>query len=212
MRGRIARAIETRIGEEADDFDDDNELERIRERRLAELKRRARDVEVKEADQHGMYHAVAEEKFLELVTKTKLVVAHFFHTDFNRCRILDEHLEKLAPRHFHTKFIKCDVETFPFFVEKLKVRVLPTIVCFRDGLCVDRVVGFGELGETDDFDTEVLEARLGVAGMVKRGGDNPYSQGTVGLDDDDAVIGARSRQVWSTIPLGLDDEDIDFDA
>ncbi|KNC49711.1 thioredoxin domain-containing protein c [Thecamonas trahens ATCC 50062] len=171
------------------------------------------EVRAKESAQHGMYNEVPEEAFLELVTKTKLVVAHFYHSDFNRCRIVDDHLERLAPRHFHTKFIKCNVENFPFFVEKLKIRMLPTIVCFRDGVCIDRVVGFEELGSTDDFETSALEARLGMAGMVKRGGDNPYADGSIARnDDDDGVIGSRERTLWSAIPITSPDEDIDFDA
>ena len=215
---RIASAIEESLNEQIDEFDDENALSKIREKRLMELRRKAAEVQAKESAQHGMYTDIPEKSFLELVTNTKLVVAHFYHTGFNRCRILDEHLERLAPRHFHTKFIKCNVEEFPFFVEKLNIRVLPTIACFRNGVCVDRVVGFDELGETDDFDTPTLEVRLGLAGMVKRGGDNPLADFDALADDtldEDTVLGARTRAVWSTIPLGLgieEDEDIDFDA
>lgn len=55
---------------------------------------------------HGAYEDVAEGDFLELVTKTPLVVAHFYHRDFERCRILDTHLGELARTHFDTRFIK----------------------------------------------------------------------------------------------------------
>lgn len=48
------------------------------------------------------------------------------------------------------------------------IRMLPTIVCFVDGVAVDRVVGFSELGDVDDFKTVVLEARLEQAGVVAR--------------------------------------------
>ena len=55
----------------------------------------------------------------------------------------------------------------PFFVEKLKVRMLPCVVFFLDGVAVDRVVGFDELGAKDDFKTEALEAKLLGAGVVE---------------------------------------------
>jgi hypothetical protein len=42
---------------------------------------------------HGSYEEIREEKeFLQLTTKTKRVVCHFFHEDFTRCRIVDKHL------------------------------------------------------------------------------------------------------------------------
>ena len=35
--------------------------------------------------------------------ETDTVVVAFYHADFNRCKIVDAHLERLAPKHFHTK-------------------------------------------------------------------------------------------------------------
>ena len=55
---------------------------------------------------HGTYDEVAEGEFLEATTKGELVVAHFFHRDFQRCRALDGHLAQLAPKYFMTRFIK----------------------------------------------------------------------------------------------------------
>lgn len=40
------------------------------------------------------------------MTKTERVVCHFFHRDFERCRIMDKHLQALALQHFDTRFIK----------------------------------------------------------------------------------------------------------
>ena len=44
--------------------------------------------------------------FLESVTKTDHVVCHFFHRDFERCKLLDKHLSILARKYFDTRFIK----------------------------------------------------------------------------------------------------------
>lgn len=103
-------------------------------------------------------------------------------------------MQVLAAKHFGTKFVKADVETVPFFVNKLKVQVLPCLVLFMDGIVVDRsawpspsksalffsflsspllslnllirVVGFEELGGKDDFSTQLLEKRLAKSGLV----------------------------------------------
>ncbi len=38
--------------------------------------------------------------------------------------------------------------------------MLPTIICFIDGVAKDRIVGFEELGGKDEFKTLVLTRRL----------------------------------------------------
>ena len=41
------------------------------------------------------------------------------------------------------------------------------MVCFIDGVAVDRVVGFSDLGNTDDFPTLALSRRFIKSGMIK---------------------------------------------
>ena len=71
---------------------------------------------------------------------------HFYHQEFERCRIVDKHMQILARKYFDTKFIKCHAPDLPFFVTKLNVQVLPCIIFFRNGVAYDRIVGFEELG------------------------------------------------------------------
>ena len=66
-------------------------------------------------------------------------------------------MEALSQKYLPVKFARMDAEKAPFFVEKLKIIMLPTIVLFKDGVAVDRVVGFEELGGHDDFTTKELE-------------------------------------------------------
>jgi hypothetical protein len=74
-----------------------------------------------------------------------------------------------------------DVENVPFLVISLKVQVLPCIIAFIDGIGVDRyisslvtslnslttyrIVGFDDLGNTDNFTTAHLEYRLIETGL-----------------------------------------------
>lgn len=61
------------------------------------------------------------------------------------------------------------VENAPFLVTKLKVQVLPCVICFVGGISVDRIVGFEGLSYTEDsFTTADLEARLLGSGVVQR--------------------------------------------
>lgn len=49
---------------------------------------------------------VQEGDFLEVVTAAPRVVCHFFHREFERCKIIDKHLTVLARKYFDTRFIK----------------------------------------------------------------------------------------------------------
>lgn len=60
-----------------------------------------------------------------------------------------------------------NAEHAPFFITKLAVRVLPTVIFFVDGVAKDRITGFDTLGEKDDFKTIVLTRRIVKAGLIK---------------------------------------------
>lgn len=58
------------------------------------------------------------------------------------------------------------VQEAPFFTEKLKIRVLPCVVVFIDGVAVDRLVGFEHFGNRDDFKTAEVAQWLVSAGAI----------------------------------------------
>lgn len=157
-------------------------------------------------------------------------VLHFFHPDFSRCSVMDTHLETLAGRHYEVRFARVDVGNAPFVVEKLGVRVLPCVIGFKDGVGVERVVGFEGLGSkgTDaisDFRTVVLERRLSAKGVLvreklgdesrnmSRSDDEEEEEEDDGSDyDDNRGVGKR-RGIRSrnTKPSRDDEEDDDWD-
>ena len=104
------------------------------------------------------------------------------------------HQQALAPKYFSTRFIKIDVGNAPFFVEKLQIQVLPALFSFFNGVVIDRyvcilglpgikkkagacrLIGFEEIGNTDNFKTEVLEKRLLNCGIVEKGAQQQQQQ------------------------------------
>lgn len=100
------------------------------------------------------------------MTKTQYCIVHFFHKDFERCKIVDHHLSKIVKSHTEALIVKIDAEKCPFFVTKLQVKVLPTIISFIDGIAVDHIVGFEELGGQDDFPTMIMIRRLIAGGCL----------------------------------------------
>jgi thioredoxin-like negative regulator of GroEL len=182
-------------------------LERLHEERLAALRDEAERRAKLHRTGHGTYEEVAEGDFLEVVTKTPLVVAHFFHRDFERCRIMDRHLSALAVKHFETRFIKISATDAPFFVDKLKIRTLPCIVCFIDGVALDRVVGFADFGGKDDFQTDALERRLMQSEALKEAT-------KAHRDEDESGEDRKQRSVrhgFARLQQTTSDEDSDFD-
>ncbi|KAG0016265.1 hypothetical protein BGZ81_011317 [Podila clonocystis] len=164
--------------EDDEDLDDDELFEELenddygmssfREQRIEEFKEEVAKRKLMLENEHGIYKDVTDEKeVMDITTKTKHCVIHFYHSDFRRCMIVDKHLEALAKKHIKTKFVKIKVEDAPFLVEKLQVKVLPCVISFTDGVAVDRLIGFEELGNTDNFSTTMLELRYKTVGVIE---------------------------------------------
>lgn len=54
---------------------------------------RADELKKMKESHHGTYTEVEEKDILDITTKTKYAVVHFYTSDFKRCKIIDSHLE-----------------------------------------------------------------------------------------------------------------------
>jgi hypothetical protein len=116
---------------------------------------------------HGEYRECHDQKqFFEDLKKEARAVVHFYRPATRRCEVVDKHLDALARKHIETKFMRVDAEKSPFLAERLKIWMLPTIVCIRDGRTDHSIVGFDELGGSDNFTTEQLEQLLLTHGVL----------------------------------------------
>uniref|UniRef100_A0A3P9KNW0 Thioredoxin domain-containing protein 9 n=2 Tax=Oryzias latipes TaxID=8090 RepID=A0A3P9KNW0_ORYLA len=150
---------------------DEDELEKLKEKRLEALKKAQKQKQEWLAKGHGEYREIASEKdFFGEVKESKNVVCHFYKSSTFRCKILDKHLAILAKKHVETKFFKLNAEKAPFLTERLRIKVIPTLALLIDGKSKDYVVGFTDLGNTDEFSTEMLEWRLGCADVINYSG------------------------------------------
>jgi len=138
---------------------DDDDLEALRARRREQMKA-LHDKKLKyQALGHGSYDEIAEDEFLKTVTASERAVVHFYHKNFEKCKIMDMHLLKCAKKFFGTRFVKLDSEKAPFFVEKLRIKTLPCAVVFNDGIAKGKQLGFDGLGG-DEFETVQLAWRI----------------------------------------------------
>lgn len=163
-----AKAIEDQLDDELAKLDklEDDDLERLREKRIQQLKKQATMRQQWLGQGHGEYQEIFNEKdFFAKVKTSDRVVCHFYRENWP-CKVMDKHLLVLTKQHLETKFLKINAEKSPFLTERLKIFMLPTLALVKKGKVEDYVVGFDELGGTDDFSTEDLEDRLAKSGVI----------------------------------------------
>ncbi|KAL8807240.1 MAG: hypothetical protein Q9223_004494 [Gallowayella weberi] len=191
-----------------DSLEDDPAFQSFREQRLQQLHEEFTRAKQLRNREHGQYTEIKIEKDLMDIVNTdaELCVVHFFKSDFHRCGIMDGHLERLAPLHLDTRFLKINVDNAPFLVTKLKVQVLPCVIAFKKGVSVDRIIGFEGLGYSEDtFSTKDLERKLLRSGSLVREKVNE-SHDARSMQREHACSGGRGQS-----SLDHEDDDDDWD-
>ncbi|ETO29178.1 hypothetical protein RFI_07951 [Reticulomyxa filosa] len=147
------------------EIENDPELRKIQEERREQLKEQFRQKQEKLSKGFGHYDQMDEKDMLKMAADTQYVVVHFSSNEFKNCSVMDHHLALLAPKNTDVRFVKCDAKKSPFVTQRWKIRTLPTLCVVVHGFLVDKVIGFTELGNRDDFPTIALERRLAKTGI-----------------------------------------------
>ncbi len=80
--------------------------------------------------------------FDELLSSNKVVVADFWATWCGPCKAMGPSIDELAAQYEGQALIgKVDVEENNDLAEKYAIRSVPTLIFFKDGEMVDKVVG-----------------------------------------------------------------------
>ena len=172
---QVARKVEESVDQELARLErvenmGDDELERLREKRLAALKGQKERAEKLRAQGHGaLVHVVDDKDFFARAKRASKMAVHFARASTRRCEILQRHLELLAVRHLETLFLQVDAEKCPFIAERLKIHTLPSLVLCVDGKTEHTMIGFDDLGGMDDFATADLERLLFARGVCEFG-------------------------------------------
>jgi len=186
---KSAKVQEQEIIDEINRYDalldaNDTELEELRERRIAQMKKGQEQKQKWKSLGHGSYTAIGEgqhgadtaKEFFEATKQSMRMVVHFHRPSTRMCDVFHAHLEKLADRHFETRFLKINVDQCAedgagggasYLVDKLGITVMPTLVIVKDRKAVHQIKGFSELGDCDDFSTEALEWIIGAHQGIK---------------------------------------------
>lgn len=155
---------------------DDDELERLRARRLSQMKAQAQQAQELRARGHGEYATITDtHEFFDVIKRSDKVVVHFFTPANAFCQLVDGHLGRLAPHHVETRFARINAEKAEFLVEKLGVWMIPCIALVKAQKVVKMVQGLDELGGTDKFSTAFLAYYLGLHNVLTYEGPDPES-------------------------------------
>ncbi|XP_061387486.1 thioredoxin domain-containing protein 9 [Musca vetustissima] len=204
----VASVIEKQLDDQLDRLEnlDTDDLKAIREQRIKEMRELNQKKQEWLKNGHGVYTELADEKeFFEVSKKSPNIVCHFYRDSTERCRIVDMHLKILAGKHVEAKFCKVNAEKSPFLTQRLRIKVIPTIALIKDSKTKDFIVGFTDLGNCDDFSTDMLEWRIAQSGAIDYKGDL--------MTPPDVKKKSYINRPKKTIRGGYDsdDSDIDFD-
>lgn len=85
---------------------DDDDLERMREQRLREMKKlHQQKIQLKRLG-HGTYTEVTNEReFFEAGKKSQKVACHFYRPTTKHCLVVDKHFQKLCKKHIGCRFM-----------------------------------------------------------------------------------------------------------
>jgi hypothetical protein len=154
------------------DDDGDDELQALRHARLEQLKREQSQRAEHVSLGHGSLRTISQDDFLpECTGSSRYVVVHYYHDDFERCKIMDYHLNVIAREHVEAKFLRIDAAKSPFFVSKLKIQTLPSLFVFDQGREIGRLTGFEGLAlnakKPDEWHTGRLQEWLSSTGAIR---------------------------------------------
>ncbi|KAF7682517.1 Phosducin-like protein 3 [Astathelohania contejeani] len=140
------------------EFDSDDEIViKYKQKRLNELQSIAGK---------GSVRTLYDESDLIYKTKRDTMIVHFYDDRFEKCKIMDYNLEKIANGFKDIEFIRIEAARCGLVTQRLGIRVLPFLGFFKKGFFVDSVVGFEGLG-TESFESEDLKKLIKSSNLYK---------------------------------------------
>lgn len=116
----------------------DKELERIKEKKLRKFIK-----ELEEQLVSGKVVHVTDSNFNEIISGNKLVLVDFWAEWCMPCRMLSPIIEDLAKEYGGRVLVgKLNVDENPATASRFNVSSIPTLVLMRNGVEVERIVGY----------------------------------------------------------------------
>jgi hypothetical protein len=165
-----AHQIEKALDDEIKDLNNvpEEDIEIIRRRRIAEMKKKAEQEALWRRRGHGKLTRLEEKEFFAHAKEADRFVLLVTRPGTSRfAQDIEEHFGRIAESHLETFFANLDADKAPFLCEKFMLRVMPSVLLVKSQT-VDKVLhgldAFVDTGKK--LDTAVIESRLFEFGMV----------------------------------------------
>ena len=122
---------------------DDDEIEQIKKKKLAEMMKRARTPENKENE----IIELTDANFDEIISSDSPTLVDFWAEWCSPCKFMLPVFYRLAKKYQSIRFARLNVDQAQSVATRIGVSAIPTFIMFKNGQVVDKAVGaVGEPG------------------------------------------------------------------
>lgn len=146
---------------------DEEDYQRIKQKRLEEMRRKAEEQQMNKHNGHGSFAKINDQQeFFAAAKKSNRLIVVFTRNSNKWGKQLLEHCEVLAQKHLEARFVWVDAENAPFLTDRLNIYMLPTIVCVKDNKVHKQHNGLNDISGDGKMTTGLIEFLLQIDEML----------------------------------------------
>ncbi|XP_044741641.1 thioredoxin domain-containing protein 9-like [Chrysoperla carnea] len=167
---QVVETVENQLDQQIDQLRNlsVDDLETIRNQRLKLLKEKAaQQIEWKKKG-HGIVVELKDEKEFFSTTKTsEKCIILVYSDDTIESKILDHHINIIAPKLLECKIAKINVKSCPFLMKRLNLTKTPVLILIQEFNIIEKIQRFDNIIDISNKSTEALLYRLHTSGIIQ---------------------------------------------